>query len=289
MKALVTGAAGQVGRAWAAAAPDGWRLTALARAELDIGDGEAVRRSVERLAPDLILSAAAYTAVDRAESEAEAAFRVNRDGAAHLARAAQAIGARLIHLSTDFVFDGAAGRPYRPDDATGPLGVYGASKLAGEQAVLEALPEALIVRSAWIYGPEGSNFLATMLRLMRSGGEVSVVADQIGAPTSVLTLAPALWSLAGTEASGVWHFTNAGIASWYDFAQAIAEEALAVGLLTQAPDVRPIATSDYPTPARRPSYSVLDCQATYARLGAPAPHWREGLRATLARMTRRAQ
>ncbi|HEY1879952.1 MAG TPA: dTDP-4-dehydrorhamnose reductase [Caulobacteraceae bacterium] len=284
MKVILTGAAGQVGRALADAAPAGWRLTALTRSDLDIGDEAAVARVVETLAPDLIVNAAAYTAVDRAESEPDLAFRINRDGAGHLAAASRRSGARLIHLSTDFVFDGTAGRPYSPKDLTGPLGVYGASKLAGEQAVAAAAPEALILRTAWVYGPVGSNFLATMLRLMASRPELGVVADQVGTPTSTLSLASAIWTLAGKEACGIWHYTDAGAATWYDFAVAIAEEAVAAGLLAKAPPVRPISTEDYPVPARRPAYSVLDKSATFALLGEPAPHWRVALRAVLAKM-----
>jgi dTDP-4-dehydrorhamnose reductase len=284
VKALVTGAGGQVARAWIAAAPPGWTVSAVNRAELDITDAAAVEAMTAKAAPDLILNAAAYTAVDRAESEPEAAFAANRDGAANVAVAARAAGARLIHLSTDFVFDGKAGRPYRPDAATGPASVYGASKLAGEAAVMEADPDALIVRTAWVYGPVGGNFLATMLRLMAQRPELRVVADQIGTPTSTPTLAAALWSFAAAMAPGIWHYTDAGVASWYDFAVAIAEEALAIGLIETAPPVRPIATNDYPTPAARPAYSVLDKSASYALLGGPAPHWRVALRAVLGEM-----
>ena len=283
MKALVTGAGGQVAKAWIAAAPAGWTITALTRAELDIADEAAVSAAVAAAAPDLILNAAAYTAVDRAQSEPDLAFAANRDGPAHLAAAARRAGARFIHISTDFVFDGLGGRPYRPSDPTAPAGVYGASKLAGEAAVLAADPGALIVRTAWVYGPGGGNFLATMLRLMASRPELGVVADQIGTPTSTPTLAAALWAFAVAEAAGVWHYTDAGAASWYDFAVAIAEEALAAGLLASAPPIRPIATADYPTPAARPPYSVLDKSASFALLG-PAPHWRVALRAVLADM-----
>jgi dTDP-4-dehydrorhamnose reductase len=282
-KAVVTGAGGQLARAWSAAAPPGWSVTGLSRAELDISDGAAVERVLGALAPDLILNAAAYTAVDRAESDPDLAFAVNRDGAGHLAATAARAGARLIQVSTDFVFDGLASRPYRPDDAPGPLNVYGASKLAGERAVAEAAPDALIVRTAWVYGPSGANFLATMLRLMAMRPEIGVVADQIGAPTSTLILAEALWGLAAKQVSGIVHFTDAGVASWYDFAQAIAEEALAAGLIDRAPAVKPIATADYPTPARRPAFSVLDSSAAYSLLGAPAAHWRVALRQVLGR------
>lgn len=283
MKVMLVGAAGQVGRALVDAAPTDWTLAALTRSDLDIGDEAAVASKVETVGPDLIVNAAAYTAVDRAEAEPDLAFRINRDGTAHLASAAARHGARLVHLSTDFVFGGTAGRPYRPEDPTGPLGVYGASKLAGEKAAAAA-PDALIVRTAWVYGPVGANFLATMLRLMASRPELGVVADQVGTPTSTLSLASAIWALAGKDARGIWHFTDAGTASWYDFAVAIAEEAAAAGLLPGAATVRPISTEDYPTPARRPAYSVLDKSATFALLGAPAPHWQVALRAVLARM-----
>jgi dTDP-4-dehydrorhamnose reductase len=288
VRAVVTGAGGQLAKAWIAAAPPGWTVTGLGRAELDVGDEDAVDAVIGRLAPNLILNAAAYTAVDRAESEAALAYRTNRDGVGALARAARRLGARLIQVSTDFVFDGASNRPYRPEDPPGPLNVYGASKLAGERAAAEAAPDLLIVRTAWVYGPTGANFLATMLRAMATRPEVGVVADQIGTPTSTLTLADALWGLAQKRASGVLHFTDAGVASWYDFAQAIAEEALVAGVIDRAPPVKPILTADYPTLARRPAYSVLDKSAAYALLGAPAPHWRAALRQVLARMTRPA-
>jgi dTDP-4-dehydrorhamnose reductase len=284
MTVLIAGAGGQLGQELLATVPESLTAVGLARADLDITDAAAVRSAVAAHQPTVIVNAAAYTAVDRAESEVELAFGVNRGGAANLAAAAQAIGARFVHVSTDFVFDGRAERPYRPDDPTGPVNVYGASKLAGERAALAAAPDALIVRTAWVYGPGGSNFLATMLRLMRSRADVRVVADQIGTPTSTPTLAAGLWRLIGLKASGVLHLTDSGIASWYDFAVAIAEEAVAAGRLGAAPPVLPIATVDYPTPARRPAFSVLDKSATFAALGAPAPHWRVALRAVLCRM-----
>ncbi len=284
MKALVVGAGGQLGRALAATPPAAWTVMALTRADLDVGDEEAVATAVERAAPDVILNAAAYTAVDKAESEPEAAFRVNRDGAANLARAAKRSSARLVHLSTDFVFDGRRGRPYRPDDLTAPLGVYGASKRAGEEAVLASGADVLIVRTAWVYASEGRNFPLTMLRLMAERGEVRVVADQIGAPTSADSLAAGVWGLARLRAGGVLHLTNAGAASWYDFACAVAELGVTLGLLPRLPLVTPIATEDYPTPAARPAYSVLDCREAWRILGAPPPHWRSALAATLAQI-----
>lgn len=281
MKALITGAGGQLGQALQATAPQDAQCVALDRAGLDIADRAAVEAAVHAIAPDLIVNAAAYTAVDRAESEPEAAARINAEGPGHLAAAAAGRGARLIHVSTDFVFDGSSGAPYRPDHPTAPLSVYGVTKLAGEQAVQAACPDALIVRTAWVYGPAGHNFVRTMLRLMAERDEVRVVADQIGTPTYAPALARALWALDAARARGIHHWTDSGAASWYDFAVAIQEEALAIGLLARAVPVLPIATSDYPTPARRPSCSVLDKSATVALIGAPAPHWRVHLREML--------
>ena len=278
MKALITGANGQLGRALQAIAPKGNDLIAATHADLDIGDRAAVRGFVARHRPDAIFNAAAYTAVDKAESEEDSARAINADAVGHLAEAARELGARLIHVSTDFVFDGQRGTPYRPADPTAPIGAYGRTKLAGEIA---AGPEALIVRTAWVYGATGHNFVRTMLRLMAEHDEVRVVADQIGTPTFAPHLAAALWALYAAGARGIHHYTDSGAASWYDFAVAIQEEALALGLLTRAVPVIPIATADYPTPARRPSYSVLDKAATFALLGGPAPHWRDGLRRML--------
>jgi dTDP-4-dehydrorhamnose reductase len=286
MKALVTGAGGQLATELMAAIPEGWAAKAISEADLDIRDAAAVEAAISEFAPDLVLNAAAYTAVDRAETEREIAYAVNRDGAANLARAAARTGARMAHVSTDFVFDGRATRAYRPDDATAPLGVYGASKRDGDLAVAEAAPGALILRTAWVYSPHGGNFLKTMLRVMAARGEVRVVADQIGTPTSAATLARALWGLALAGAEGIHHHTDSGVASWYDFAQAIAEDGVAAGLLATLPRVVPIGTADYPTPARRPAFSVLDKTSTWAVLGGPFPHWRVAMREVMARLAR---
>ncbi len=283
MKILLTGAEGQLGRAMSACGP-GWALiTPMGRAQLDVGDEAAVTRAVDALRPHAIVNCAAYTAVDRAESEPQTAHRINRDGPAHLAAAASAAGARLIHISTDFVFDGTASSPYRPDAPTCPLGVYGTSKRAGEEVLG---PDALIVRAAWLYGDTGANFVRTMLRLMAERDELRVVADQVGTPTYAASLAAALWGLLETGATGTLHYTDSGVASWYDFAVAIQEEALALGLLRRAVPVVPIATADYPTPARRPAYSVLDKSATLALIGTRPSHWRANLRLMLQSVAR---
>lgn len=272
---LITGANGQVGRALQATAPAGAELLPSGREQLDIGDPDMVAHYIAGAKPALIVNSAAYTAVDRAENDAELAHRINADAVGHLAAAAAANGARLVHLSTDFVFNGTKGSPYCPDDAPDPLSVYGATKLAGERA---AGADALILRTSWVYAAVGGNFVHTMLRLMRERDEVRVVADQIGSPTFATGIAQAIWGLAGQGAKGIYHYTDSGVASWYDFAVAIQEEALGLGLLDRTATITPIATSDYPTPAARPSYSVLDKRATVAALGAPAPHWRVNLR-----------
>jgi dTDP-4-dehydrorhamnose reductase len=198
-----------------------------------------------------------------------------------MAEASKAAGARFVHISTDFVFNGASGIPYRPADPTDPQSVYGATKLQGEQSTAAADPDALIVRTAWVYAAQGVNFVRTMLRFMGEREQLTIVADQIGTPTYAPSLASALWSLAGAKASGIHHYTDAGVASWYDFAVAIHEDATALGLLQRPVEIVPIPSSDYPTPARRPAFSVLDKSATWAQLGRPAPHWRVNLRACL--------
>lgn len=272
---LVTGAGGQLGRALVAAAPEGVEIIAASSAELDIADRAAVMAFVAHARPELILNAAAYTAVDLAESDAERAKAVNDDGVANLVSAAEKAGARLAHVSTDFVFDGAASRAYAPDAQTAPLGVYGATKLAGERHLR---PGDLCVRTAWVYAAEGRNFVRTMLRLMAEREELGVVADQIGSPTSAGDLADALWRLALAGHSGSFHYTNSGVASWYDFAVTIRDEAVALGLLREsAARVKPISTADYPTPAQRPAFSVLDTRKTAEALGVAPPHWRHSL------------
>jgi dTDP-4-dehydrorhamnose reductase len=282
VKALLTGAAGQLGRSLRAMRPASVELIACTRADLDIGDAAAVQARLARERPDVIINAAAYTAVDKAESEPQLARRINTDGAENLARAARDIGARLIHVSTDFVFDGESSSPYRPEAPTRPLSVYGLTKRDGERAVLATLPQhSVIVRTAWVYAAEGANFLRTMLRLLGERGAVRVVADQVGTPTAAGPLAEVLWRIAAEpQIRGIHHWTDAGVASWYDFAVAIAEEGAVRGLLPAAVTVTPIATEEYPTPARRPAYSVLD-KRSLAAFGFAPLHWRQRLRETL--------
>jgi len=287
MKVLITGAQGQLGRALRASAPEHVELLVVTRAELDIADAAAAQRLVGDFKPSLIINAAAYTLVDKAETEVAAAEQGNVEGPRNLAQAALALpDTRLLHVSTDFVFDGSRSTPYPPDAAPAPLGIYGQTKLAGEQAVRAVLGErALIVRTAWVYDAEGKNFLRTMLRLMNERGAVRVVADQVGTPTSTRSLAQVLWSFATRpELNGIFHWTDAGVASWYDFAVAIAEEAFALGLLKTLPEVTPIATYEFPTPVRRPAYSVLDKSATHAALDIPPVHWRLRLREVMAQV-----
>lgn len=275
---MVTGAAGQLGQALVAAAPGDVDLVTADRTVLDLSDPFAIRDRVAALAPDVLVNCAAYTAVDRAEGEPGLAQAVNGEAVGAMAEALAAHGGRLVQVSTDFVFDGTANRAYRPDDRVAPVSVYGRSKAAGEAA---AGPAATIVRTAWVHGAGGANFVTTMLRLMRERDEVRVVADQIGAPTWTGGLAPAIWGLVALGRPGVWHWSDAGVASWYDFAVAIQEEALAAGLLDRAVPIVPIATANYPTPALRPAFSLLDSTATRAALGLPAVHWRANLRRML--------
>ena len=285
MKVLIAGSAGQLGRALQATAPAGVTVIAPPEVDFDICDPEAVARVVAAAAPALVINAAAYTAVDKAETEAAAAQRVNVNAVGLLASAARNAGAGFVHVSTDFIFDGTAHLPYPPDALPNPLGVYGRTKLEGEEAARDLHGNPLIVRTAWVYAAKGANFVATMLRLMRERSELGVVADQIGTPTHVPTLARTIWTLAQGGHTGTFHATDAGVASWYDFAVAIHEEALALGLLTTPVTVKPIRTSDYPTPAQRPAYSVLDKSATWALTGIPN-HWRVELRACLQELAR---
>lgn len=295
MRVLITGAAGQLGQALLRGVPatiDAEPVECIATSRsggggalaLDLADASACRALVERLRPDWLINAGAYTAVDKAESEPDLAQAVNAAAPAAFADALERTGGRLLQVSTDFVFNGRQGSPYRSDQSVDPLGVYGASKAAGEAAVAAVLqPQRLcVLRTSWVYGPVGRNFLLTMLRLMAEREQLGVVADQVGCPTSTAGLAQACWAVIQRGVSGVHHWSDAGAASWYDFAVAIAELGQASGLLANPARVHPITTADYPTPAQRPSYSLLDCTHTRAALQLPALHWRSALQEVIA-------
>ena len=238
---------------------------------------------VERVAPAIVVNAAAYTAVDKAEDDADAAFRTNAEAPGVLARACATRDIPFVHYSTDYVFDGQGSRPYREDDPTAPLGVYGASKLAGEDAVRSVGGRHLILRTAWVYGRHGHNFMKTMLRLGADRDELRVVADQVGTPTPAALIADVTTELLGLRdaPSGTFHLTPRGETSWHGFAEAVFEEALARGMISRAPKVIPIATSEYPTRARRPAYSCLDIGKVEAHVGRRLPEWSDSLRRVL--------
>ena len=279
MKVMIVGENGQLGKTLMHTAPSTVTAFALDIPDFDITDADQVNQTVDAEMPAVIINASAYTAVDRAEEQAELAFRVNAKGPRHLALAAKKIGARLIHVSTDYVFDGSACTPYAPDAPCSPLGVYGKSKREGERNVLDVLDDAVIIRTAWLYSQYANNFVKTMLRLMKEKPELNVVADQIGGPTWATTLAGAIWQIvAKPDLKGIFHCTDAGVASWYDFAVAISEEAVIRGLIEKPIPIHPIPTSEYPTPARRPAYSVLDCTASWRALFIQPVQWRVALR-----------
>lgn len=281
MKVLVLGG-GQIARAVGTTVSAQHQVVARSHGELDIVDEAAVSRTLSEIKADWIVNAAAFTAVDLAEDQPARAHAVNDTAVGFLARAAAQEGCRLLHLSTDFVFDGNSNRAYLPTDQTNPLSVYGATKLGGERHVLDATASGIVLRTSWVYAAVGKNFVLTMLRLMREKDRISVVCDQIGAPTWAASAAAAIWGLieAGPK-GGVYHWTDLGVASWYDFAVAIQDEALARGLLSRTIPVTPVATSAYPTRARRPAFSVLDTASTRESIGVPTQHWRHNLRAML--------
>ena len=278
---LITGANGQLGAELAAALAPTGQLRALTRADLDLADPDAIVRIVRQVHPQLIVNAAAYTAVDRAETERELAFAVNARAPGVLAEEARRVGALLVHYSTDYVFDGTAGQPYDESAPTAPLSVYGASKLAGEQAIAAIDVPALVFRTSWVYGLRGANFLLTIRRLAAQRDELRIVADQIGVPNWSRLLAQATTALVArgidylAQRRGLYHLSCAGSASWHEFAQAIVGD-------VDRPRVVPITTNDYPTPARRPAYGVLATSRFGDTFGFTLPHWREALRACLA-------
>lgn len=294
MKLLLLGGNGQVGNALhRSLAPLGEIVVTTRNGNLpdgdpcealDLSDLDRIKPLIERIAPDIVVNATAHTAVDRAEEEPELAFRINALAPQRIAEACVALGATLLHYSTDYVFDGTARRPYREDDPTAPLGVYGASKLAGEQAINASGARHLIMRTAWVYALRGQNFLRTMLGLANRD-ELRVVADQIGSPTPAWLIADVTASIVarGVKESGVRHLVTTGQTSWHGFAEAIFELAESQGMIARRPCVVPITTSEYPTRALRPAYSVLDTSCLQRDYALTLPAWRDALDATFAK------
>ncbi|HCS28616.1 MAG TPA: dTDP-4-dehydrorhamnose reductase [Spongiibacteraceae bacterium] len=278
MRILVLGKSGQLAQSLVGFAPTQVELTVWGREELDLSNLEEIVPRLLAHAPDGVINASAYTAVDRAEQDADAAYRLNRDAVKQLGLAAAQMGCPLVHVSTDFVFDGNQSRPYQPGDACSPLGIYGASKREGESLLQQVCPAAAIVRTAWVYRAGSNNFMSTMLRLMAGRDELGVVADQVGAPTSSDNLAQVLWRVLERRLSGIWHYSDAGAASWYDFACAIYEESRQQHVIERDVVIRPLKTEQYPTPAVRPAYSVLDSSALRDAINWPAIHWQQALR-----------
>lgn len=287
MRVLITGAHGQVGQELIRLAPADFTIMGFGSSELDISNPEQVVSRIREFKPQLIINAAAYTAVDKAETDSERAYAVNAKGAENLAASAATLGIPLLHISTDYVFGGDACAPYKETDPTGPTGVYGASKLAGELAVAKQCAQHVIMRTSWVFGAQGNNFVKTMLRLAQSRDVLGVVADQHGCPTSAASIAKALWSLAshyrnnGSLNWGTYHFSNMPATTWHNFAEEIFSQAVALKILAKAPQVNPINTQDYPTPARRPAWSVMDCSLIEEKLNITQSDWRDELREML--------
>lgn len=285
---LVTGVNGQLGQELSGVLPSIGEVIGVGRAELDLTQPEAIRQVIQEVKPDFIVNSAAYTAVDKAESEPELANAINAIAPGIIAEECEKLSIPLIHVSTDYVFDGRKSSPYQDTDSTNPLSVYGKTKLAGEIAIQNNCQNYIILRTAWVYGIGGKgNFVKTMLRLGKDRPEIRVVADQIGSPTYTLDLANAisqLITLFQPEMAGIYSYTNSGVASWYDFAVAIFEEANLLGWDLQIQRVVPITTSEYPTPATRPAYSVLAGEKISKVLGNFAPHWRHSLRKMLTEL-----
>lgn len=290
MKLLVIGKNGQLASALGEGPPvANLQMTFAGLPELDLAEAGSATSAITNAEPDIIINAAAYTAVDRAEQEPERAFAINERGAGEIAAAATSGGARLIHVSTDYVFDGRSNQPLTEASPTEPLNVYGQSKLAGEEAVRQSCPEALIVRTSWLYSPWGSNFVRTVLRLANERDELRIVDDQVGSPTSAGDLAKALLGIAArwsagdrTGAGEIYHFAGSEACSWADFALGIVEVSTELGGKTAT--VTAIATEDYPTPATRPAYTVLDCRKFDRDFGFERPGWRTAVRGVVGQL-----
>lgn len=289
---LITGANGQLGRTiqtdWLESPlSERYELHSANREQLDISEPNAVSNVIAELKPDIIINASAYTGVDGAESDQDNAYLVNKTAVENLAQHCKRNTIRLIHISTDFVFSGDHTSPINPHAEANPAGVYGASKLAGEQGIMAINPDnSVIIRTSWLYSEFNNNFVKTMLRLMGEKDSLGVVNDQIGSPTSTHSLVRYIFSaVENTGLNGIYHWSDLGEISWYDFAIAIQEEGLKAGLLKSAIPLRPIATSEYPTPAQRPAYSVLDCSASITDVGVPQADWREELNRVIQQLS----
>jgi dTDP-4-dehydrorhamnose reductase len=276
VKALVTGADGQLGKSLLALRRPGLEFVGLRRCDLDVTDEKAVLATCIKHNPDWIFNAAAYTAVDNAETDAANAQALNSFGPKYLAKAATITESQLVHFSTDFVFDGKQSKPYATDAEPHPINVYGKTKREGEEQVISTHSDALVIRTSWVYSEFGKNFVLTMLKLMTAKEEIRVVSDQIGSPTFATNLADAAISLLDHEASGIYHYCDSGVASWYEFANAIQENALDLGILVKKIPILPIPTSQFRTAAQRPSFSVLDTTKTTKLIG-HSQHWRAAL------------
>ncbi len=281
-KVLLTGGSGQAGSQIIRCIPSWAEVIAPGRQDLDLSDPAAIARLVNELRPDAIINAAAFAAVDKAEAMPELARAINARAAGLLAQAASQVGARLVHISTDYVFDGRNCVPYLPTDVARPLSVYGSTKLEGELAIRASLPgeDYLILRTAWVHTPGHSNFVTAILRRLQDQAALGVVSDQIGTPTAAQDLAVAIWNAVGNDASGLVHFTNSGVASWFDFAVAIQRLAKSSGRVSNLCEISPISTAQYPTPARRPQFSVLDKTSGWAALDMTPVHWMDALERT---------
>ena len=284
-KIVITGAYGQVGFCLTQQAQaNGWDVLAIDRDKLDITDPQAVNALVKEYQPDVIINAAAHTAVDKAETEIDASYAINRDGPKYLAEAAASVGAAILHISTDYVFAGDKDGIYSEADPVAPQGIYGASKLAGEEAVIIANSKHVILRTAWVFGEHGNNFVKTMLRLGSQRDQLGIVADQFGGPTYAGDIAAALLTMAekavaapATVSWGIYHFAGEPQVNWYQFARAIFDKAVEHKLLVKAPQLNALTTADYPTPAKRPANSRLDCRKIFNEFGIQPSDWHKAL------------
>ena len=286
MNVLVLGANGQLGWELQRTSIGSIGLTAIDYPEVDLLDYDSIHKCINSAQPDILINAAAYTAVDKAEQDEGTADRLNHGAVRQISEICSSKGIHLVHISTDFIFNGMTHKPYQPQDTPDPISVYGATKLKGEQAVREVLgPNATIIRTAWLYSAHGINFVKSMLTLMDTKPELNIIDEQVGTPTWANGLAHAIWGTIEKKVTGTHHFTDAGAASWYDFAIAIQEEALGLNLIQKEIPINPIPASQYPTPARRPFYSILDKTSLWKALDIKPIHWRKQLRSMLRELT----